>query len=643
MAIQMTRQQYEQQYGVKPVIATSSVLDDEKPAPIQMTRAEYNALYYPEKQANQDGLGSKLMGRGKDILNSGDAERTLAQPLRPELRRVGAIAGGINDVLSAVVSPIIGKVQDTLSSSPTVQKIANNETVGKGLDVINKGINFAGDTWKGFEESSPTIAQDIKDITNIVSLAPGPKVAKPILSKADDLITPIKRNIEDRGVNNVVNEIAKLEDKYVKTRNANTYEKDVDVSRRRIAESNVLADAVDTDGLIRTKGVGGAIDQYKKQTIFQMEDIVKQNLDQAKEVMQFADVRKALIKEVGSSGLEGADLVAAIKKVDAELDGLAVRTRGSSVIDLGVLHDAKIATTKNINYQTPPEKATYRKAIARAYKTLVEKNSTKFDVKEVNTTLAKYYKDIARLERLDGARAEGGKLGKYTSSLIGTGIGMGAGSVGGPVGAVIGGVVGGQASQALKGASMSRTFKGGGKGLSPDPVLAKARLSIPDKVVKAKAGVPKTKEIKEVESQIAKNVAQQQKAIKAGDFTLVSALKEVYIALVDELKKLIESVKESVKNPTIGMGVKNVGVPRGTTDADLILMRDYTDMVFDKKTKFTEAQKVELSKDMEELAKRLKLKNEFGSEKALANEASKILDNAQFSETLPKKPTETKL
>lgn len=39
---------------------------------------------------------------------------------------------------------------------------------------------------------------------------------------------------------------------------------------------------------------------------------------------------------------------------------------------------------------------------------------------------------------------------------------------------------------------------------------------------------------------------------------------------------------------------------------------------------------------MEEVAKRLKLKNEFGGEKALANEASKILDNAQFAETLPK-------
>lgn len=577
----MTRQQYEQQYGVKPVIATSSVLDDERPAPIRMTRAEYNAIYSPEQEPNPDSLSSKLMGRGKDVVDAVNAKGWEAMPGRPLLRVLGAGAGAIADVASAAIAPILGKAQETLAETSTVEKIANNKTVGKGLDTINSTIDFVSDSWKSFEKSSPTIAQDIKDVANIASIIPGTKAIKPVVTKADDLIAPLKKGIEDRGVKNVVDEIAKLENKYVKTRNANTYEKDVDISRTRIAESNVLADAVDADGVIRTKGVGGAIDQYKKQTIFQMEDVVKRNLDEAKEVMEFADVRKALIREIGKSGLEGADLVAALKKVDSEIAGLAVRTRGSSVIDLGVLHDAKIATTKNINYQTPPEKATYRKAIARAYKTLVEEKSTKFNVKEVNETLAKYYRDIARLERLDGARAEGGRLGKYTASLVGTGIGMAAGSTAGGFGAAIGGVIGGEAAQALKGTAMSRTFKGGGKGLAKDPVLVKAKLSIPDKVVKAKADLPKTKEIKEVESQIAKNVADQKKAIKAGDFTLVQALKEVYTALVEELKKLVKEVVESAKNPTIGMSIKRTISPEKVaadmTEGDLVLFRQIAD------------------------------------------------------------------
>ena len=115
-------------------------------------------------------------------------------------------------------------------------------------------------------------------------------------------------------------------------------------------------------------------------------------------------VRQALVREIGQSGLEGADLVTALKKIDKELDGINVRIKGSSIIDLSYLHDAKIATTKNINYMTPPEKSTYRKAVARAYKTLVEENSQKVDVKGINKELATYYDDIKRLERLDGAR-----------------------------------------------------------------------------------------------------------------------------------------------------------------------------------------------------------------------------------------------
>lgn len=559
MAIQMTRQQYEQQYGVKPVIATSSVLDDEKPAPLRMTRAEYNALYYPEQKSNPDSLGSKLVNRGKDIVNAVTATGAEAFPGRPLVRVAGAVAGGIADTVGAVVSPILGKAQESLADTSTIQKIASNKTIGKGLDVINKAVDFTSDTWKSFEESNPIISQDIKDVANIVSILPGTRAVKPIVTKADDLIAPIKTKIANKGVENVANEIEKIENKYVKTRNANNYEKDVATSRQRIAESNVLADAVDADGVIRTKGVGGAIDQYKKQTIDEFENIVKLKLDEAKEVMPFVDVKKALIREIGKSGLEGSDLVSALKKIDAELAGLAVRTRGSSVIDLGVLHDAKIATTKNINYLTPPEKRTYRTAVARAYKTLVEKNTKAFDVEEVNKTLSKYYKDIARLERLDGARAQGGRLGKYTASLVGTGIGMAAGSAGGGVGAAIGGVIGGEVGQALKGSALSRTFKGGGKGLAKDPILVKAKLSIPDKPVKVKATITKTKEMKEVESQIAKNVADQKKAIKAGDFTLVQALKEVYQTLVEELKTLIADYKKN--GIPLGMSIRKTVTP----------------------------------------------------------------------------------
>lgn len=96
-------------------------------------------------------------------------------------------------------------------------------------------------------------------------------------------------------------------------------------------------------------------------------------------------------------------------------------------------------------------------------------------------------------------------------------------------------------------------------------------------------------------------------------------------------------MKENYKDGVpVGMSTKNVGVPKGTTDSDLVTMREYSDMVFDKKTKLPEAMQIEIENKMSEVSKRLGLKNAFGSKESLASEASKILDNAQFSETLPK-------
>ncbi|MBK9580265.1 MAG: hypothetical protein IPO40_24635 [Fibrobacteres bacterium] len=592
----MTRAEYEKLYGVKPVFSSTSTLEDETPAPMRMTRAEYEEMYYPT-QTKQDGLGSQLANRAKDVGDALVADKPSdLVPGRTALRVGGALTGAAADVIGAALSPAFGKLTDMISNIPAVQKFAMKKGTSKALDVTNEAVQITQDEWKQFEEKNPVIAQDIRDVTNIASFIPvgkGAQVAGKGVAKATEGIAPkVVKQFDERGVKNVVNEIAKIEDKYGKTRNANLYSKNVDASRERIAQSNVLDGAVDTDGVIRTKTPGGVIDQYKAQTIDGLEDVVRKGLIESKETIPTAMVRQALVREVGRSGLEGADLVTALKKIDKEMEGLNVRIKGSSIVDLRYLHDNKIATTKNINYLTPPEKSTYRKAIARAYKTLVEENSQKVDVKGINKELATYYDDIKRLERLDGARAEGGRLGKYTASMAGTLIGGAAGSAGGGIGAAVGGIVGGEAAAALKGLGMSRTFKGGGKGLPKSAVLEKARLSIPDKAIKAKAGIPKTKEITKLEKDIAKNVTDQKKAIAKGDFALVAALKEVYTALVEELKKAIKYLNE---NASVGMSIKKTVTPESVAkradDADMgvldYMIRDYDNAILDPVTNRT--------------------------------------------------------
>jgi hypothetical protein len=87
----------------------------------------------------------------------------------------------------------------------------------------------------------------------------------------------------------------------------------------------------------------------------------------------------------------------------------------------------------------------------------------------------------------------------------------------------------------------------------------KANLSIPDKKVVATKGIPKTKEITELEDKIAKNVTAQKVAIKAGKFEVVAKLKEVYEQLVKELKDLVADYKKN--GIPLGMSIRKTVTP----------------------------------------------------------------------------------
>ncbi len=606
--IPITRAEYEKKFGVKPVATSTSILEDEKPAPIRVTRAEWEAmqkqwnpapdtymqdamkdvaetkqavLNTAERGAQRSGeisqrvatgetskakglfqkFGTALTSTGNMVLDVGIGAAKAILPQKAE-DSVSSFFKGLGEVVTDKNADFYKKevLPDLQSSDPDKQ--ASAKFIVETLDAYKNDPNFKADVDAAGGIVGALFAQPTKAaVSKTIDVTTD--VAKDTVKATGELASGVSKKLDTRSVTKVADELGKIEDKYAKSRNANSYSnpKDIAASRARIAESNVLDGTVDSNGVIRTEG---AVNAYRKQTIDGMEDMVRQGLIESKETIPTAMVRQALVREVGKSGLEGADLVTALRKIDKEIEGLNTRIKGSSIVDLRYLHDNKIATTRNINYQTPPEKATYRKAVARAYKILVEENSKKVDVKGINNELSKFYDDIERLERLDGARAEGGRLGKYTAAMAGTIIGGAAGSVGGGFGAAIGGIIGGEAAAALKGAGMARTFKGGGKGLPKSAVLEKAKLSIPDKPVKAKAGIAKTKEITELESKIAKNVADQKKAIAKGDFALVAALKEIYTTLVDELEELVKSVVESAKNPSIGLSTKRV-----TDDATL--------------------------------------------------------------------------
>ncbi len=273
-------------------------------------------------------------------------------------------------------------------------------------------------------------------------------------------------------------ELAAIDSNYANMRKASSFSKDEGVaSRKRVASTDVLANSVDENGLIRTKEKGGAVDQYKAQTVDQAENVVRNNLERLGETVKVSDVEKELTNAVNASHLEGADLKSALASVKREVAGYNLKAKNGK-IPLTLVHDAKVNMYKNIDYFTPAETKTYRKAIARGLKNTVEKN-TQFNAKEVNDELTKYLEDIKFLERLDGKRVRGGKLGKYFSQISGNIIGGVAGSaVGGPVGSAVGTIIGGEAGGRIRGSMLSRTLAGKTGYVAPENKIIREAIDL---------------------------------------------------------------------------------------------------------------------------------------------------------------------
>lgn len=275
------------------------------------------------------------------------------------------------------------------------------------------------------------------------------------------------RNTQEGITKRVEEELVNIENNYSKIRKAKGFSKDEFAgSRSRVVKTGVLNDAVNTDGHITTKGKGGAAEQYRSMTIDGQEGVVREGLQKEGARVHLDDVESELIRAVNASGLEGDDLRAALAKVKGEVAGYRLKANPDGTIPLTLVHDAKISTTRNIDYNTPAETKTYRKSIARGLKTIVEKKSST-NVKEINAELKKYYDDIAYLESLDGRKVKGGKLGKYTAQIAGNIVGGVAGSLGGPIGTTAGAVIGGEVASGIKGRALSGTLAGV-KGVAPE-------------------------------------------------------------------------------------------------------------------------------------------------------------------------------
>lgn len=631
----MTRAEYEKRYGVKPVFSTSTL--DTTPTRIRMTREEYNEIYGPEKKnaviQNLNPFSETNVNRLKDIPSDikesytgiKEAGQTAARSLsdiwkNKDLTVVqksaatlpGIASGAVNMAGTAALAPVKLLTTDEFEKK-VAKKFAGaiESTMEAKVPFVDKSMTEIYDGMS--DENKFIVSKLFAPVANVVTSVTTAGKAVPL---AEQVVKTVAKNVpdvgatlkkaadnfsfrgEEKALRSVVDEIAKVEEKYAPIRKSNQFAKDVEGSRTRIAQSNVLEQAVDESGKINGEV---ASKLYKQMTIDDTEGLVRNLLKDENATISIDSLKEVMENTILKSRLEGNDLVKALDSIEGELKGLRIRGDEAGNIPLYKVHDAKISATDGINYLSPATDKAYRKAIAETYRQVVEKESKiemdvdgkKATVADVNKQLSMYLDDIRRIKALDGRIVDRGKLGKYASSLAGTGIGMAVGSLGGPLAAAAGGAIGGKVASKITSTSMQNTFKKGVKGVVPeDKILKAAKLRVADKPLVAPKGVPKTKAIKETEDLIKKNVEMQKTAIKANDFTLVAKLKEIYAKLVAKLKDLVTEVVEAQKNPQTGqkgsvdffapLPKKVSKIVADMTEEDAAILRKIVDNKYDR-------------------------------------------------------------
>ncbi len=155
-----------------------------------------------------DNLANKLTARADQFNKAGGEDSYFGSSI---LGRVGAVAGGINDVIGATVSPLIGGTVNAISDIDAVQKFAGSKPVSGALDAINTTTQNVGEGYKQFEENNPKTGQFLRDTGNIASLVPIGKGAQLTKNAAIEGTKGVARTILPNASENIMNRVARLD------------------------------------------------------------------------------------------------------------------------------------------------------------------------------------------------------------------------------------------------------------------------------------------------------------------------------------------------------------------------------------------------------------------------------------------------
>lgn len=390
---------------------------------------------FEQSEAGLRGLTRAVQGVGTTL-----AAPIAASPLAEEaLSKVGeVIQGGIVSGLEARgIDPESQRGQDIINSTMGAIDLAAIAVPGAIKGVKSKGV-------KGFVkegvETVKKVPDLIEDIPRVVAAA-----GEGVVAKGKAAVQSVRPAQKARIINRNLDELTDFQSKKASVRKLieSAEKQGIDV-KQKLAETDLLVDAVDKDGTIRAKG---AIDQLNSE-LKPFEGIVGQLLEKEGASLSLIDVKQSLTDAINRSGLKGATKTKALRQIEREIEGLALDATDGS-LPLSTLHEAKIDLYSNLDYTNPKSKA-IDKLFAKEYKGLVEKISEAADIQKVNRQLSEWYSVRDLLDKMNGGKVKKGRLGKYFGGTVGAIVGSHLG----PLGAIAGSEIG----QALTGAQMAKTF-----------------------------------------------------------------------------------------------------------------------------------------------------------------------------------------
>jgi hypothetical protein len=348
--------------------------------------------------------------------------------------KTGLATGVSSGVADAVLG---GKAKAVRGILPTLKNIGKTTSTGYVSDVASGMAGMRGEDRTGAKAFIPGAG---------TVLAGALGTAQAGVQGVKDIKNPqLKVN---RIISNREKELQKLEDSHSAIRKVTNKTKSQGIDPKKIlAETDLLNGAVDNTGTLRTQNASIELNDF----IRPQEKVISDTLNREGVLVKLSDVRAKLLNMVDASGIKGGAKLRAIKNVEDDIAGLMLEADSTGKVPLSTIHDAKIDKYANINFLNPESKRV-DKAIAKGLKELVETNTRSVDVRNLNRELQQHYSVLDLLEKLDGKKVEGGRLGKYFAQPVG-GI---VGSHFGPLGAIIGA----EAGSGLKGVQMSSKFGG---------------------------------------------------------------------------------------------------------------------------------------------------------------------------------------